>query len=366
MILRANKKLVDAYLLQRDVSEASRSLETIQLTTLLYYADETPFRDLPKKEQSYANWLKTPDARRDGKDAPLSSEYQRKCLSTARCFMDWLRDAHNYKSITNRWLRTFRRKNMAEPDEPISFTLDEVVRIANTPVNTLAEERIQAGCIFLFLSGMRIKAFLTTPIKAINITKLTVRQWPSLGVHTKMQKKAVTQILDIPEVPQLLKIVRAWDKKVRDALSPDMMWYAPLSPKTGELDPDATVGKYRDTGFRKDLVAFLQKAGLERKSTHKFRHGHIGFLRGRAESYRELEAIANNTMQTMATMLRYGRLNSEQAHTEIEMLCKRKPQQAVNSTSETDISAIMRQLQEMARQQQQLMARLEELSSKGG
>jgi site-specific recombinase XerC len=368
MILRNNKKIVDEYLAERidQVSDASVKLDEIQLTVFLYYADETPFHELPKKLPSFVSWLKTPEARRDGKDEPLSNEYRRKCLSTARRFLEWYREVYECKSISSRWLKNLKCKKEPDSGEPVCFTLDEMLRIANTPAKTLVEQRTRAGCALMFLSGMRIKAFVTAPIRAINLDTLKVRQWPSLGVHTKNGKKAETNILDIPEASILLEIVQAWDKKVRDALSPDQMWYAPISPKTGGLDPVAVVGNCRDSNFSKNLAEFLEKANLEQKSSHKFRHGHIQFLRNRATTYKELEAIANNTMQTMATMLQYGRLNSEQTNLEIEALCKRNSQSAAAlPTLSGDMSLVLAQLQTLQQQQEQMMALMAQSSAKG-
>lgn len=328
MINRKNKQLVDEYLIsiKDDVCHLSiRSVKT-HLRLLLEFADETSFLDLPKQKLTFSQYIKSSGARRDGKEEKLSHEYSRKIIADAKHFFEWLRDEKECDGIDVRFLKTFRisRGTKEERDQEY-YLLDEMFRIIVTPCQTIADERIRAACAFLFLSGMRISAFMTMPIKAFDLETRTVKQWPSLGVHTKLSKKATTKLLNIPE---LLEIVRKWHEKVRVALPPDGLWYAPLSPSTGEIDPCAEVGEYRNAGFHKDLVAFLSKASIEYKSAHKFRHGHIRYLRDRAKDVRQLEAIAKNAMQELPTMMGYAEIGSSKAHEEIDSLCGESSVQA--------------------------------------
>ncbi|MFH1634398.1 MAG: site-specific integrase, partial [Chloroflexota bacterium] len=193
------------------------------------------------------------------------------------------------------------------------FTLEEITKFANTPVSTLLEERTRAAAIFLYLTAMRIGAFVTLPIKAVDLEKRLVRQFPSLGIHTKLGKSATTRIIDIPEHSEFMEIVQAWDTKVRDTLPANGMWYANISPITGDLETSVNVGAARDDGFRDDLKMFCQKAGIAYKSPHKFRHGNIRYLRDNARTMRDFEAIAHNTMQTPFTMFNYGKQSGEES-----------------------------------------------------
>ncbi len=332
MILRSNKKLLDEYLvdLREQVSEASvRSVET-HLHAFLDFLDETPLEQSPAVAKSYKSHLRSGASRRDGKDKPLSTEYIRKNLTSVRAFMAWLRDEKDYDQIKDSWLKrnlrvTAKESNQAghNPDEDgdIYFSVEEAVQIAHTPVNSLGEERIRAACIFLLLSGMRITAFLTMPILAVDVDGRKIKQWTSLGVRTKLSKSATTTLIQISQYPELMNVLRVWDEKVRSALPEAGMWFANILPITGELDPSTSVGKYRSSGFRRDLVKFLEKAGIEYKSPHKFRHGHIRFLRSRAKNAVELEAIARNAMQNLNTMLKYGKLGNKDSRVIVDSLC---------------------------------------------
>ena len=91
-----------------------------------------------------------------------------------------------------------------------------------------AERRIRAAACFWFLSGIRIGAFVTLPLSAVDLDNLTVKQWPKLGVKTKFSKHATTFLSGIPK---LLEVARAWDKEVRSICGNTGLWFAlSLSP----------------------------------------------------------------------------------------------------------------------------------------
>jgi len=332
MISRTNRKLLKEYIedLGKQVSQSSVRSAEIHLRTFLEYLDETPLDRSITIVKEYKSYLYSGVSRRDGKAKPFSKEYIRKNLGSVRAFLAWLRDEKDYEQIKDSWLKrnlqiTPKESNEAakNPDEKgdVYFSIEEAVQIARTPVNTLVDERIRAACIFLILSGMRITAFLTMPILAVDIDARTIKQWTSLGVRTKLSKSATTKLIQVPERPELMDVIRAWDEKVRKTLPETNMWFANISPLTGELDPQASVGQHRSSGFRSDLADFLKKAGVEYKSPHKFRHGHIRFLRGRAKNMAELEAVAKNAMQKLGTMLKYGQMGDEDSREIIDHLC---------------------------------------------
>jgi hypothetical protein len=91
-----------------------------------------------------------------------------------------------------------------------------------------------------FLSGIRIGAFVTLPLVAVDIENLSVKQWPKLGVKTKFGKQATTYLLDIPD---LLSVVKDWDNEVRSILPSNGLWFASLSPDTGKIDSAITEGE---------------------------------------------------------------------------------------------------------------------------
>ena len=169
-----------------------------------------------------------------------------------------------------------------------------MMAIAHAPVFTMRHRRIRASAVFWFLSGIRVGAFVSLPIKAVDIENLTIRQWPKWGVKTKFQKHATTFLLDIPE---LLKVVIDWDKLVQSNPRKDSYWFAPLSPETGELDLDQIeVGENRGQRARKDLEDWLKRVGLPYHSPHKFRHGFAVYAIKHAKNMSDMKAISQNLM----------------------------------------------------------------------
>ncbi|MCD4671330.1 MAG: hypothetical protein K8R77_01590 [Anaerolineaceae bacterium] len=255
--------------------------------------------------------------------------------------------------IKTSWLNrhftfTTRENNQARKDayifsealqeSEIWFTIDEIQKIARTPVIRLIDERTRAACVFLLLSGMRIGAFLTLPLQAVDMDKLLIRQWTSLGVHTKLGKNATTTIVNLREYPQLIEVVRSWDAKVRAVSPSEGYWFPNIHPLTGELDPAAMKGKYRASGFGKDLHTFLAtKVDMHYKSAHKFRHGHIRLLRDRVERFDDIEAIAHNCMQTVETMLRYARMSENSAQKRIHQMAQRERTNFSGERALTDV-----------------------------
>jgi len=148
----------------------------------------------------------------------------------------------------------------------------------------------------MFVSGMRIGALVTLPLKAIDIENRTILQYPSLGVHTKNYKPGKTFLFPIPEIIEKLK---EWDEEVRSILSEDGFWFAPLSPETGEIDTKNT--KLNDTRvalLRKNMVSWFQKNGIPYHSPHKFRHGHVHYGQSHAKNQADYKAVSQNVMHS--------------------------------------------------------------------
>lgn len=345
MINRDNYHLVEEYLdYRRDIPDSIDSYRS-HLRRLLAFAEETSFHELPGNTNAFEFMQYLDDNRLDGKEKPVEYEYKRKILGDVRRFLTWLMEAKQFSTFTHKWIKDFKpnKKGKYTSKNKPRYSLAEVRQIARTPVSSTNEERTRAACVFMFLSGARIKAFVTLPLESVNLDQGEIYQFPSLGVETKLGKKATTSLIDSPDLLDLHHIIGLWDKKVRKILTPKSFWFAPLSVRDHEIDPTATVGNNRDDGLRDDIKLFVEKAGLEYKSPHAFRHSHIRFLKDRAKNdERELEAIAENVMQDVSTMLGYGRLNDSEVKLEINKLCKRNFEKE-ESNEKTTTPAIITQ-----------------------
>jgi site-specific recombinase XerC len=328
MINRKNKKLVDEYLKYRlqidQLEEESIRLEKNWLKHCLTWSDETEFRNAPKLPELFREYV-IRQTKISGE--PLSQNYKRKIIEAAKHLFLWA-SIHKtgYRSITPAWLNTFKhKKTPTRPNEIKSISEEKITFLAKLPVKTLSEQRIRAGVCFLYLSGMRINAFTSLPIKAVNIKELEVQQFPSLGVRTKNNKTAITHVLHITEI---FDIICDWDAYIRPLLPPTGFWFAPLSPKTGELDLNKkTVGKNRSTIFRKNLSAWLQKNETKHHTPHDFRRGHANYLFDYAEDIGDLIAAQENLMhESLTTTEIYARQRKAQTKQRIQNMGMRKKQ----------------------------------------
>ncbi len=130
-----------------------------------------------------------------------------------------------YRVLKGAWIETLKAKRLEDiPKALDDVSLDEIYKIASAPVEDIVERRIRASAVFWFLSGIRIGAYVTLPIKAVDIRNKTVKQYPSLGVRTKNSKYAKTSLWDIPE---LLEVAQDWDNEVRTILPDTGFWFAP-------------------------------------------------------------------------------------------------------------------------------------------
>ena len=322
MINRHNKHLVDEYLKYRkgdQLVQDSLRLEELHLRFALEWAGEVPFRDAPKIEMPFPIYIAHLQAQ--GKSTGLSSNYQRKIVSTVKRFFQWLKMSKSgYRTISDLWISKFKSlRNTEKSDNYEIVSYEEILAMAQASVTCTKEWRIRAATSFLYLSGMRVDAFVSLPILAVDIPRRRVHQFPDLGVRTKNKKSATTCLLKIPE---LLVVVKEWDNLVRAKLPPTAPWFAPLTPDTGEIDPSpAPPGLHRDSGLRKDLEEWLHRVNLPYHSPHKFRHGHAWFGLENAVDYGDMQAVSQNLMhEKFSTTEIYARQRQQDVERRIENL----------------------------------------------
>lgn len=327
MINRDNWKSVRAYLKYRrnyhSLSEGSLRCEEDMLRRVLEWADARPFGDAPKILPTLPDYLRR--ARQEDNGKPLSSSYVKKIIGSGRRFLNWLAMHHRatHRAITPAWLDTLRPLKMIEqPKEHEAVTLEEIQAMAAAPMFTMSDKRIRAAAVFWYLSGIRIGAFLTLPLCAVDLELGAVKQWPSLGVHTKNSKHETTYIYQIPE---LLAVVREWDTEVRAVLPESGLWFAPLLD-TGEIDTTPTKSNWRYSGASKDLRDWLKRVGLRYHSPHKFRHGHAVYGLMHSDNMTIYKAVSQNMMHESISITDkiYARLTKDHRHQQISTLGQRK------------------------------------------
>jgi site-specific recombinase XerC len=300
MINRTNWKLLKEYLTYRGevdhISRSSQHLEETWLRHLLEWAKEYPFEKVITIRPTFPEYVLT--ARMDGGEGLLSPVYIQKVIRSAYRFLKWLKvQKRGYSIISQAYLDTLQPPRMTiEEKEHEAVSLEEIRQMANAPVSTIGEKRIRASAVFWFLSGIRIGAFVSLPLLAVDIDNLEVKQWPKLGVRTKFMKHATTYLLNIPD---LLDVVREWDKEVRTICGNEGLWFAQVSPETGKIIPGAIeAGMYRASIAARDLRFWLKKVNLPFHSPHKFRHGNAIYSLKLAKDIGALKAISQNLMHS--------------------------------------------------------------------
>jgi hypothetical protein len=138
-------------------------------------------------------------------------------------------------------------------------------------------------------------------------------------VQTKNAKAATTYLLEIPD---LLKVVEAWDVRVRAKLSPDVLWYAKLGRDGLELAERMVGHVGRRELVARGLARLCARANIDYHSPHKLRHGHAVYAIGNATTIADFEAVSQNLMHASLgiTDRVYGVLQGEDVQTRIRSL----------------------------------------------
>jgi len=313
MINRQNYIDVKAYIRYlvdiRQVQTNTSRVVMGRLNHLLVYADNTPFTEFGKIKPSFQAYMEKVTCP-DGK--LLSASHLASVFKSARGFLTWAKREWptRYKSLDHNLVEAIRpsrsRNEYAVLVKREIYTLDDVIKLVSVPTTTTNDRRNRAAAAFLFLSGMRITAFLSMPIQAFDIQNWSVRQLPELGVKTKNSKAAITYLLNIPI---LRSVVKEWDEEVRSTLPATANWYAVLDPWGYLSDRKRNTINSR-VEFRKALISLCEKAGLPYLSSHKFRHGHAVYALKKATSMAQMKAISQNLMHSNMGITDgiYGRL----------------------------------------------------------
>ena len=264
------------------------------LRHILIWLDEIGVSDAYAHTPTFHTYIEANQATR-----ALAPQTISKIMQVARRFFVWCKTKHptRFKRLSRDWISSLRPARGAYVPKPrLYFTLDEMLKIAalSIPVDDLALRRDQAAACMLFLSGMRVGAFVSLPIRCVNLDSMTIQQFPMDGVKTKNTKHATTFLLNIPT---LLAVVRQWDVFVRQHLPDSAMWFAHIVGQWGEQHLASNMpADSRGNHYNRRLKALLINAGVPPRSSHKFRHGHAVFGLQNARTLADYKAISQNLM----------------------------------------------------------------------
>jgi len=309
MINRENYLLVRHNLIYRDrvLQNDPHTIATYwqSLKHLLQWADKRSLKEANKIMPSFPEYILT--ARNESfsgapLDKPLTPKYMAKVLSHARAFFDWARThERGFVGISEAWITTLQVRRsfgvQSRLQEHSYWRLEDIRKIIALTPGNLREERDIAALAFLFVSGMRIGAFVTLPAACVDVTRRRIEQLPEMGVQTKNHKASITFLLPITD---LLAIVEKWDTRIK-SLQGEYNWYPALNHDGWagtQLKAGLLKGQYtgRAEAFDKGMKMLCDRAGVSYKSPHKVRHGHGVYGVKKSKNMGELKAVSQNMM----------------------------------------------------------------------
>lgn len=312
MINRRNYEDVEEFLLYlKDVKRVDADTVKnyrVKLKHLLVWAGNTPLaksKGIREPLPVYLEGLKSPKGR------PLAASSLTGLMTSIQVFFTWMKKMHpsRYRPVDPLWIEGLRpsrdRRMESELVERELFSLEDVRKMMAAPAENAQERRTRAAVAFLFLSGMRIGAFVTLPVECVDLARGQVYQLPAKGVRTKNRKAAVTFLLEIPD---LLSVCKEWDQEVRSAGG---LWYSALDTAGKRFIQTSRAGRSSGrSDFCKYLRELCNRAGVKYHSPHKLRHGHAVFALKHARDMKDLKAISENLMHSTVGITDgiYGRL----------------------------------------------------------
>jgi site-specific recombinase XerD len=342
LIKRRNWKDVCEYLTYCEEvlgnSESTVRMYRTCLNHLLQWATSYPLSQVQALRPTFPSYVD---------DLEFGLAYTRKVINTAKRFFVWaqIHYSDRYVLIDHRFtdsLRTSRRSEDVVKEREL-FTLEEVQLMVEVPTTTLTEERARAAAAFLFLSGMRASAFCSLPVEAVDFDShpVCVRQWPRLGVQTKGTKAANTFLLEAEELTSLHEVVRSWHRRI-EPLGPRTMWYTLIDPLTMDFAEDQVPGASRHSNLHQHIVDLCERAGIEPRSPHKFRHGHAVWALNRCRNLDEYKAVSQNLMHARLSTTDeiYSKLLGKGVAERIKLLGERSRGEALDP----EVEALVREL----------------------
>lgn len=346
MIERQNYLRVNEYLTYlkevMQLSQSSVERYRFYLRHLLLWAGGVHFNNAQKIRPALPKHISLTSGKTEGK--PLAACTQKKILDTSRRFFNWAKSKYpkEFSDLTSAWIDTLRLIRQPQKTvEHVYVSEEEVRKLIAIPANEsdLALMRDKAAAAFLFLSGMRGSAFVTLPLAALDLEKMTVLQWPELGVHTKNGTKATTFLFNIPD---LLVPIRRWDSFIRTQVPKTARWYAPIKNVWGEQNiSEEMPGKNRLNALEKRIKELFALAKLPYKSPHKFRHGNAVYGLLHAKTVADYKAVSMNLMHESieTTDNTYAPLISSDVQTRITNLS-----QAITKSSDPELERYLNSL----------------------
>jgi len=248
-------------------------------------ADFAKFNQTVAKD--FKKWLKNKKKRNSKENISLSYCYDN--LRFLRLFFDWLSKQAGYKSKINQtaidYLNLSKKENRQAIQAPRRQqpSLDELKRvIEGIEVKNEIDRRDKALISLMFLTGIRITAISSLPMKSFDRENKIIDQDPKLGVMTKNSKRITSALIPFSYKEPLSYFLEWFDYlKNKKSFKPT----DPIFPATKrENGRDKNNLGYYNTGkveavfwksqtsIRKIFDKRFKKAGVKYYHPHSLRH----------------------------------------------------------------------------------------------
>ena len=166
------------------------------------FSNHADFADFnPTAAIAFKEWLATKKKARSQDSLGLSYRYD--VLRFLKLFFEWLSKQPGYKRINQTAVdylnSSWAEARMATQPRGIVYPSVEEIRtvIESIRGTSEVEMRDRALLSLVFLTGARISATMTLPLKSFDRDKLIIIQDPAFGIKTKFSKRIVSALLPL-------------------------------------------------------------------------------------------------------------------------------------------------------------------------
>jgi len=286
------------------------SVQAFEKAILLWqdFTNEADFANFNKRTViDFKHWIK--EKRKHGTDRQISLSYCYDVLRRLRKFFTWLSKQIGYKSRINETYIDFLKlsKNDArmaiQGGRKIIPTIEEVKKVlASIKGDSEVDRRDRALISLTLLTGARISALMSLPMRSFDRERLVLDQDPKIGVKTKFRKRIVTGLFPLSCREPLVYYLEWFDYLQKEkGYAPDQ----PIFPATrreqgvenicfrssGNVEPVF----WKSSGsLRKVFERRFTEAGVSYYHPHTLRHLVVKELTRARLTEEEKKAISQN------------------------------------------------------------------------
>lgn len=313
------------------------------------------------KAQEYVVWLKNKVKKNSQIKVSLSYCYDN--LRYLKVFFSWLHKQSGYKSKINEVAPEYLNLTRGEvriatqPKGRQSPTVEDIkIVIENIKGKSEIQMRDKALISLMFLTGARISAISTLPMRSFDREKLRIDQDPKLGVKTKNSKRIPTALIPLFYSETLNYFVEWFDylKQTKNFQPND-----PIFPATKRENGKENLGYYSSdeveaifwkstTTVRKIFEKCFKDAGVRYYHPHTFRHLLVKEISKLPLTEEQKKAISQNlgheNVGTTFGSYGYGKIDEERQMEIIKNISpNNKPKEMINQFSNEELLETLKQ-----------------------